>query len=139
MWLLNGIELTDVPPDVVGFVYIITNLKTGRQYVGKKNFYSTKRVKVKNRTNRKRVISESDWVDYFGSNSVLVSEIQTGKKCDFKREILHLCYSKGEMALLEAKEQINREVLYHPDRYYNNFIGCKIHSKHLKLKSKNDT
>jgi len=132
MWLYQGRELTEMPPDVVGFVYIITNTVTGRQYIGKKNIKSTRRVKVKGRVNRKRVVSESDWVNYFGSNSVLLSEIQAGQAHLFKREILHFCTSKGEMALLEAKEQINREVLYHPDKYYNNFIGCKIHGKHLK-------
>jgi hypothetical protein len=133
MWIYIGSELDDVPPNVVGFVYIITNLKTGRQYVGKKNFYSTKKVKVKGKTRRKSVTSESDWKQYFGSNSVLLADLQASSRGDFKREILHLCRTKGEMALLEAKEQINREVLYHPDKFYNNFIGCKIHSKHLKL------
>ena len=134
MWLYNERELSDVPPDVVGFVYLITNLKTGRQYVGKKNFYSTKKVKVKGKARRRTIKTESDWKQYFGSNSVLVADVQASSGSDFKREILHLCHTKGEMALLETKEQINRDVLYHPDKFYNNFIGCRIHSKHLKLK-----
>jgi len=34
------------------------------------------------------------------------------------------------MSYLEAKEQFDRNVLLN-DEYYNEFIGCKIHSKHV--------
>jgi hypothetical protein len=139
MWMYQGKLLTDVPDGFVGFVYVIENLKTGKKYFGKKNFYSTRRIKVKNRTNRKCVTSQSDWRNYSGSNDLLLSEIQAGKESDFKKEILYLCRSKGEMALLEAKEQIVNDVLYHPDKFYNQFIGCKVHSKHLKITSKKPT
>ena len=36
MWLHNDNEVETLPDDCVGFVYIITNLKTNRKYVGKK-------------------------------------------------------------------------------------------------------
>ena len=36
MWLFEGTEITDLPDDKVGFVYLITNLVTGRRYIGKK-------------------------------------------------------------------------------------------------------
>ena len=49
----------------------------------------------------------------------------------FKREIIRLCKTKGEMTYFEMKEQIDRKVLF-DDKYYNEFIGGKIHSKHLK-------
>jgi len=41
-----------------------------------------------------------------------------------------LCEKKGIMSYLEAREQFDRNVLL-SDEYYNNFIGCKIHSKHV--------
>jgi hypothetical protein len=34
------------------------------------------------------------------------------------------------MGYLEAREQFDRNVLL-SDEYYNNFIGCKIHGKHV--------
>ena len=49
----------------------------------------------------------------------------------WERRIIRLCKSKGEMSYYEAKEQFDRNVLL-DDSYYNEFIGCKIHSKHIK-------
>jgi hypothetical protein len=34
------------------------------------------------------------------------------------------------MSYYELKEQVDREVLF-SDEYYNEFIGCKIHARHL--------
>lgn len=132
MWLLNNVELTEIPEYAIGFVYCITNLTNGRKYIGKKNFYSTKRVRVKGRTNKKKVRSESDWREYFGSNSVLLSDVQTLGLDNFKREIIHICKSKASMSYFEVKEQIEREVLF-SENYYNEFVGCRISAKHLKL------
>lgn len=131
MWLHENTEINEVPDGYVGFVYLITNLKTGRQYVGKKNFFSTKRVKVKGRANKRKIKSESTWRDYFGSNTEINDDVILLGKDSFNREILHFCRSKAEMSYLEIKEQIERKVLF-TDKYYNNFIGCRIHGKHLK-------
>jgi hypothetical protein len=35
------------------------------------------------------------------------------------------------MTYFEMKEQIDREVLFKPEEYYNAFIGGKIHRKHV--------
>ena len=51
----------------------------------------------------------------------------------WKREIIRLCKAKGEMSYYETKEQFDRHVLF-SDEYYNEFIGCKIHSRHVKGK-----
>ena len=50
---------------------------------------------------------------------------------NYKREILRLCKTKGEMSFYEAKLQFELDVLLRED-YYNEFIGCKIHSRHIK-------
>mgnify|MGYP003782141221 FL=1 len=70
-------------------------------------------------------------MDYYGSNEEVKSLVEEVGKDNFKREILRLCKSKGEMSYYEAKEQFDRDVLF-SDEYYNEFIGCKIHSKHVK-------
>ena len=85
---------------------------------------------TKKRKRRVRTRTESDWRSYFGSSEevkILVEE----RAEDFKREIIRLCKSKGEMTYFEMKEQFDRDVLFRED-YYNEFIGGKIHSKHLK-------
>ena len=38
MWYYNNKEFTDIG-NYIGFVYLITNLKTDRKYVGKKKFF----------------------------------------------------------------------------------------------------
>lgn len=41
MWIYNGKEVTeDVMEGNLGFVYLITNLQTGKKYVGKKSEFS---------------------------------------------------------------------------------------------------
>jgi len=133
MWFYNDKEFTsEMIGEHIGFVYLITDLSNGKKYVGKKNFLSKRRLKpLKGKTRKRTKISESDWQDYFGSSEEVKSLVESNGRDNFKREILHLCNSKGMMSYLEAKEQFDREVLL-KDEYYNEFIGCKIHSKHLK-------
>ena len=116
----------------VGFVYIITDISNGKKYVGKKNFWSTRRLPpLKGKTRKRTVKKESDWKDYFGSSEQVKLLVESHGRDNFKREILHLCNTKGEMSYLEAKEQFDREVLF-SDEYYNEFIGLKVHAKHVK-------
>ena len=132
MWYYNQKEFNETPEDFQGFVYIITNINNGRKYVGKKNFWKTKILpKTKKRKRRVRTRVESDWRDYFGSNEELRILVEDKGSKNFKREIIRLCKTKGEMSYFEMKEQFERDVLFNKD-YYNEFIGGKIHSKHLK-------
>ena len=69
-WTLDGkiFESNNID-DAQGFVYLITNLTTNLKYVGKKNFWSVRKLpplKGKTRKRTKRV--ESDWKDYYGSS-----------------------------------------------------------------------
>lgn len=135
MWLYNEQQFNPAEHDIeslAGFVYLITDLENGKKYVGKKNLWSTRRLPPLKGQKRRRVKkSESDWQDYFGSNEEVKLLVENEGRDRFKREILRLCKSKGEMTYFEMKEQIDREVLFRDD-YYNEFIGGKIHSKHLK-------
>lgn len=116
----------------VGFVYLITDLSTDKKYVGKKFFWSKRRLPpLKGKSRRRVVVKESDWKQYYGSSEDLKTLVESKGEDFYYREILHLCKSKGECSYLEAKEQFDRNVLYRDD-YFNEFIGCKIHSKHLK-------
>lgn len=131
MWLYENVEFLEVPENIVGFVYKITNTVTGRQYIGKKLFTAAGRKQVKGK--RKRIRVESNWREYFGSNKELLHDVTTFGSENFQREILHLCTTKGQCSYYEAKLQFEHGVLEQPDKFYNDWIMCKIHRKHLKL------
>ena len=129
-WIYKDSEFTeqDIGNDY-GFVYVITHLTTGRKYIGKKFFYSVRTKVIKGK--RKKTKAFSDWQTYYGSNAELQNDVQVHGKENFKREIIHLCKSKGECGYLEAKEQFDRCVLESED-YYNAWIMVKVRKTHIK-------
>ncbi len=132
MWYYNGNEFTETPKDYQGFVYCITELDTDKKYIGKKNFWRPKTLpKNSKRARRVRTKVESDWREYYGSNQKLQVLVEQRGEDNYKRTILRLCKTKGEMSYYEAKLQFENDVLLRED-YYNEFIGCKIHSRHIR-------
>ena len=132
MWFYNGHEFTETPKDYQGFVYCITELDTDKKYIGKKNFWRPKTLpKNSKRARRVRTKVESDWREYYGSNQKLQLLVEQRGESNYKRTILRLCKTKGEMSYYEAKLQFEFDVLLRED-YYNEFIGCKIHSRQIK-------
>ena len=131
-WYYENNIYDKTPDDYQGFVYIITELDTGKKYIGKKNFWRPK-VLPKNSKRSRRVHTrvESDWRLYFGSNKELRCLVEERGETNYRREIIKLCRTKGEMSYFEAKAQFDNDVLF-SDEWYNEFIGCKIHSRHLK-------
>lgn len=139
-WLFEDSQVENLPEDCVGFVYLITNIKTNKKYIGKKlaKFSKTqiKTVKYKNGNKRKRKIKskiDSDWRDYYGSNEELIKDVQELGQENFIRQILYYCKSKAECSYIEAREQFSRRVL-ESDQYYNGIINCRIHGSHIKGK-----
>jgi len=135
-WIYKGAEFEppkEFTPEVYyGFVYCITHLGTGKKYIGKKFFWSKKTLPItKTRKRRKRLLVESDWRDYYGSNNFLKEEVDNHGKDFFDREILYLCKTKGECAYMEAREQFARDVLI-SDKYYNGIINCRIGAASVK-------
>jgi len=131
-WLYNNEPFLD-PGDNYGFVYVISNLTDGRKYIGKKFFWTSKRKQV-NKV-RKRYKAESDWQEYWSSSDELKADIEKLGKENFKREIIHLCKTKGVTNYLEAKEQFQRAVLENKEEWYNTWIMVRVSRSHLnKLK-----
>ena len=131
MWTFNKEEYNNTPEDYQGFVYQITELDSNKKYIGKKNFWKPKTLPItKSRKRRVRTRTESDWKEYYGSSDEVRRLVESRGQDKFKREIIRLCKTKGEMSYYEAKMQFDNDVLFRED-YYNNFIGCKIHAKHL--------
>jgi hypothetical protein len=139
-WLFESQQITELPEDCVGFVYLITNTVTGRKYIGKKlaKFSKTtyRTEKLKNGKKRRKKIRgkiDSDWQTYYGSSPELTKDIQALGPENFSREILYYCRSKAECSYIEAREQFSRRVL-ESDDYYNGHIQVRVHGSHIKGK-----
>ena len=134
VWLYKNEKITDIPEKVVGFVYEITNIMSGRKYIGKKLAkFKRSRPPLKGRKNKRRYLVNSDWQDYYGSSDELTADVLKLGKENFTREILFYCYSKAELSYVEAREQFARKVLESND-YYNGHIRVRVHGKGI-LKS----
>ena len=120
-WLYEGKPFTtDDIGDFFGFVYRITNLQTGKQYIGRKYFYQFRKPRGKSR----KVKSESDWKKYYGSSDELNANRKSlGNKC-FKREIISLHNTKGWVNYEETRQLFLNNVLSEDENYYNsNILG----------------
>jgi len=127
-WHYNG-DLFEDPQNYYGFVYEIENLTTGKKYIGRKYFTQAGYKTVKGK--RKKIRKESNWLDYYGSNKTLQEDVDKYGKDNFKRTILKLCKSRGNVNYWEAKYQFELSVL-ESDDYYNDWISIKAHRKHIK-------
>lgn len=139
-WTYQGNIVETLPEDCVGFVYEITNLISGKKYIGKKlaKFARTtyRTVKLKNGIKKRKKIRnkiDSDWQTYYGSNDQLNQDVAALGQDNFTREILYYCYSKAECSYIEAREQFIRKVLESAD-YYNGHIQVRVHGSHIKGK-----
>jgi len=129
-WYYNNEPFLD-PGEYYGFVYTITNLLSGKQYIGKKFFWTTKRKQI-NKV-RKRFKVESDWKEYWSSSDEVKADVKLFGPENFKREINYLCKNKGTVNYLEAKEQFTNNVLENKEKWYNSWIMVKVSRSHIKL------
>jgi hypothetical protein len=131
-WVFEGNPVEMIDPQYCGFVYIITNKTSNKQYIGKKTlkFKKTKIVKGK----KKRFYVDSDWVTYWGSSEILKEDINVLGEDNFHREIVRFCKTKGDLNYQEAKLQMELDVLLYPDKYYNEWISVRTRRSHLITK-----
>ena len=110
-----------------GFVYRITNLQTGKQYIGRKYFVQKR--KPRTGTSKRRVTSESDWKKYYGSSPELKADVKQFGRENFKREILSLHETLGKVNYEETKQLFLNNVLQEtledgsPKFYNSNILG----------------
>ena len=125
-WTYNGKEITEIPEEYEGFVYLITNLTNNQKYIGKKLAkFKTTKPPLKGKKNKRRGYKESDWRTYYGSSDRLNADVAQLGEENFTREILYLCKGRGEMSYIEAREQFDRRVL-ETDEYYNGIINVRV-------------
>jgi hypothetical protein len=125
-WHYQNDLVEEIPEGIIGFVYLITNNRSGQKYIGKK-LAQFKRTKppLKGKKLKRRSTVESDWREYYGSSDRLNADVHTLGPENFTREILYFCKSKAEMSYLEAREQFERRVL-ETDEYYNGIINVRV-------------
>ena len=150
MWLykkdvIDSIE--KMPRDTYGFIYQVTHLPTGRKYIGKKVLYFERNVRLGKRELpalkeerkakgiggrvplKKKVIKESDWKTYYGSQTEIKDLVKNGKESDFKREILKFVNNKKHLTYFECKYLFIYEVLENNQEYINDNILAKFYSR----------
>jgi|TARA_B110000285_G_scaffold63054_1_gene72490 hypothetical protein len=137
-WYYEGKPFTsEMIEDNLGFVYIVTDKRNGKDYIGKKSLMSKRRLPALKGKKRKRIkIVETDWKSYCGSSEEVKLLVEEHGIDLFHREIVRLCKTKGQLNYYEAKLQFETDCLLKPDEYYNAFIGCKISRSHLLTKVK---
>ena len=113
-WLYDGkvFESEDIK-DYFGFCYILIDLENGMNYIGRKYFYSVR----KKKGIRKKVRSESDWKTYYSSSKKIQQMVLESGPNRFKREILSLYKTKGQVNYNETKLLFKHDVLEAVDKY----------------------
>ena len=124
-WLYKGTAFTSDDIDgQFGFVYRITNIQTGKQYIGRKYFVQ----KRKPKGGKRRVTSESDWKKYYGSSPELKATYPPTERRTFP-EILSLHPSVGKTNYEETRQLFLHNVLTEkltddtPAYYNSNILG----------------
>jgi len=135
------LSIDQLPEGTVGFIYRIDNNITGKYYIGKKSLQSTRTKSLtkkelgalvdKRMSKKKKVIKESDWKTYMGSNAELKKDIILYGSDNFFRSILHLCNNKASMTYHEARIQFFWGVLESDNCYCDNILG-KFYRSSLK-------
>lgn len=134
MWLHKGKEISSLeqmPENTFGFIYEITHIPTGRKYIGKKvlQFHRTL-PPLKGQKRKRKVITESDWMTYYGSNKDVKALIKERGSEEFTREILDFVPSKKLLTYYECKYLFIKEVLEPGNNtYFNDNILAKFYRK----------
>jgi len=125
-WTYQGSTFTtDDINDFFGFVYRITNLQSGKQYIGRKYFWQ----KRKPRNGGRKRTSESNWKAYYGSSKELTEDRKLLGNQTFRREIISLHKTLGQVNYEETRQLFLNNVLTEASedgtpKYYNsNILG----------------
>ena len=99
--------ISDQIEDYYGFVYHIRNRVNNRSYIGRKYFWSFRKPRGKKR----RVKSESNWKEYYGSCPELKEDIEKYGKEYFDRSIISLHKTQGKTNFEETRQLFTHNVL----------------------------
>ena len=88
-------------------------------------------VNLKLRLVQLNILVESDWQNYWGSSTILTEDVLRQGEQNFRREIIRLCKTRGEVNYWEVKIMFEKDVLSAklPNgdyKYYNENIMMKF-------------
>ena len=113
-----------------GFVYCINNTITKKKYIGRKYFWQKRKPRNKGDSSvRRRVTSESNWRNYWGSCPELKEDVGRYGTGQFTRQILSLHSTLGKTNFEETKQLFVHNVLTEsltdgsPAFYNSNILG----------------
>ena len=135
-WTYKGTTFSSDDIDsFFGYVYCITNLQSGKKYIGRK--YFTQRRKPRSGKGKRRVTSESDWKNYYGSSAELKADVKSLGKSLFRREIISLHTTKGQVNYEETRQLFLNNVLTEhingtPAYYNSNILGRYMRKDYFK-------
>lgn len=139
-------DTKDFPENTYGFIYKVTHLPTNKSYIGKKVLYFERTKKLGKREveelkeqrklqglrgktpAKKKVITESDWKTYYGSQKEIKELVAKSNPEDWNKQILQFVPSKKLLTYYETKYLFVNEVIENSDIYYNNNILGKFYS-----------
>jgi hypothetical protein len=135
-WIYNNniINSEEIEPNMIGFIYIITNTVNNKKYIGRKLLTMAGYKTIKGK--KKKIRKESNWKTYYGSCKELTEDINNSDKKFFKREILLFCNSVAQLNYYEAKLQFINEVV-ETDNWYNANIVARVYKKNILNKTIN--
>ena len=149
-WTYKSLPVTSIdemPSNTYGFIYQVTHIPTGKKYLGKKVLYFQRNKKLGKKELlalkeerkakgiggrvplKKKVIKESDWKTYYGSQKEILHLVKEGDSFDFKREILKYVTDKKQLTYFECKYLFINEVLETRNSYINDNILGKFYRK----------
>ena len=134
-WTYQGTTFTSADiNDFFGYVYCITNTITNKRYIGRKYFTSRR----KPRGGKRKVTSESDWKRYYGSSKELKDDVTKYGRNGFKREIISLHTTLGQVNYEETRQLFINNVLTEvaedgtPAFYNSNILGRYMRKDYFK-------
>jgi hypothetical protein len=135
-WTFNGkyiTELKDMPKGTIGFIYKITNGKTGEYYIGKKNVLSTRKrnfgkkeialLTDKRLKTYEMITKESDWKQYRSSNKTVSDWFKDKDNDQLELRILRFCTNTKSLTYYELQEQFSHDVLGDEKALNDNLLG----------------
>ena len=132
MWHYKGEEINSInqlPEGAVGFVYKISFPGMDLHYIGRKNLHSKKTLPpLKGYTRKRKIVQESNWLNYCSSNVEVKERIDLGHEC--YKEIIAFARSLRQLTYLETKALFIYSVL-EDDRYLNSNILGKFYTGNI--------
>ena len=135
-WIYKGNHITqleDMPEGTFGFIYKITNGKTGQYYIGKKQVVSIRKrnfgkrelesMSDKRLKKYEMIIKESDWRNYRSSNKEVQDWFKEIDNDQIETRILRFCSNKKSLTYYELQEQFSHDVLADEKALNDNLLG----------------